>query len=145
MNSFNSYMNNPMGTAFPSYQNNFPTPSMGMQNAYAYPHYDIIKVNGEAGAKSFKMSPNSSVLLLDETAPIVWLVQTDGGGYSTASPFSITPYQPQQPVDLNSLEERISRLEKNYESYTGNAKQSKKRQQQQNQFDSPESATGATN
>ena len=28
------------------------------------PHYEIIKVNGEAGARNFRMGPNSSALLL---------------------------------------------------------------------------------
>ena len=74
------------------------------------------------GAKAFKMGPNSTNLLLDENAPIVWLVQTDGGGYLTATLFSITPYQPPTPVDLNSLEERISKLEKQYESYSNGSK-----------------------
>ena len=57
------------------------------------------------------MAPNSSALLLDETAPIVWFVQTDGAGYKTAKPFSIAPYQPQPPVDVHVLEARIKRLE----------------------------------
>ena len=57
------------------------------------------------------MGPNCSALLLDDTDPIVWLVQTDGAGYKTVSPFSIAPYQPAPPVDVNSLAERITRLE----------------------------------
>ena len=73
--------------------------------------YEIIRVNGRNGAEAFNLPPNSSVMLLDETAPIVWLAQTDGAGYKTLTPYSITPYQAQQPVDLNSLEERIKRLE----------------------------------
>ena len=32
-------------------------------------------------------------------------------GYLTASPFAITPYQPEKPVDVRTLEERIERLE----------------------------------
>ena len=73
--------------------------------------YEIIRVNGENGAQAFQMAPNSSALLLDETAPIVWFVQTDGAGYKTAKPFSIAPYQPQPPVDVHVLEARIKRLE----------------------------------
>lgn len=72
---------------------------------------EIVKVNGENGARAFQLAPNSSVLLLDENNPIVWLVQTDGAGYKTVSPFSITPYQPAPPVDLNDLKSRLERLE----------------------------------
>lgn len=72
---------------------------------------EIVKVNGQNGAKAFQMAPNSSALLLDESAPIIWLVQTDGAGYKTEVPYSITPYQAQIEPDINSLEERIRRLE----------------------------------
>ena len=75
------------------------------------PRYEVIQVNGENGARAFAMAPNSSALLMDSTAPIVWLCTTDGAGYLTASPFAITPYQPEKPVDVRTLEERIERLE----------------------------------
>lgn len=72
---------------------------------------EIVRVNGENGAKTYQLPPNSSALLLDESAPLVWLVQTDGAGYKTAVPYTIAPYQAQPAPDLNLLEERISRLE----------------------------------
>ncbi len=75
------------------------------------PRQEIIRVNGENGAKAYQMAPNSSALLMDESAPLVWLVQTDGAGYKTAVPYTIAPYQSQPVLDLNSLEERIKRLE----------------------------------
>lgn len=71
----------------------------------------IVKVNGKNGAEMYQMSPNSSVLLLDETAPIVWLAQTDGAGYKTLSAYDITPHQEIPPVDTRALEQRISKLE----------------------------------
>ena len=72
---------------------------------------EIVKVNGENGARAYQMNPNSSALLLDESNPIVWLVQTDGAGYKTISPYTISPYQPAPPIDLNDLNERLKRLE----------------------------------
>ena len=93
---------------------------MGMQNQYQrlnqieqsqMPRYDIIHVNGENGARAFRMAPNSTVLLMDDTAPIVWLVQSDGAGYHTQTPFKIEEYRPDSPVDVRSLEDRIARLE----------------------------------
>lgn len=84
---------------------------LGALQQFQAQRYEIIRVNGENGAQAFQMAPNSSALLLDETAPIVWLVQTDGAGYKTAKPFSISPYQPQPPVDVHALEARINRLE----------------------------------
>ena len=99
------------------YQNYLNTPlPMTMNGQYPNTYsqvmrQEIVKVNGENGARAYQLAANSSVLLLDETNPIVWLVQTDGAGYKTVSPFSITPYQPAPAIDVNSLEERISRLE----------------------------------
>ena len=75
------------------------------------PRCEVIQVNGENGARAFVMAPNSSALLMDTTAPIVWLCQSDGAGYHTQTPFSITPYQPEPPVDVRALQERIARLE----------------------------------
>ena len=89
------------------------------------PRCEIIQVNGENGAKAFVMAPNSSALLMDTTAPIVWLCQSDGAGYHTQTPFSISPYQPDPPVDVRSLVERIARLEAkvNEQSDAGAVKQ----------------------
>lgn len=72
---------------------------------------EIVRVNGENGARAYQLPPNSNVLLLDESAPLVWLVQTDGAGYKTVAPYTITPYQAQPAPDYNSLVERIQRLE----------------------------------
>ena len=93
------------------------------------PRYEVIKVNGEAGARNFRMGPNSNALLLDETAPIIWYVQTDGTGYLTVTPFDITPHQVQAPINLNDLSERVSKLEEAIanvqQSNFSNAKQRK--------------------
>lgn len=83
------------------------------QNPYSnmFQTQQIIKVNGEPGAMAYQMPANSSALLLDESAPIVWLAQTDGAGYKTVTPYKIEPYQKKQVPDISSLEERIARLE----------------------------------
>ena len=60
---------------------------------------------------SIQMAPNSSVLVLDETAPLVWLCQTDGAGYLTVTPFDIAPHQEAPQVSVNDLSERLARLE----------------------------------
>ena len=81
---------------------------MNMKNL---PHYEVIRVNGRAGAEAFQMGENSSVLLLDETANIIWFAQTDGAGYKTLTPFTITQYIEQPPVDVNVLNDRVAQLE----------------------------------
>lgn len=75
------------------------------------PRQEIIRVNGRNGAMSIKMAPSSSVLVLDETAPLVWLCQTDGAGYLTVTPFDIAPHQEAPQVSVNDLSARLARLE----------------------------------
>ena len=57
------------------------------------------------------MAPNSNALLMDDTAPIIWLCQSDGAGYHTVTPYSIAPYQAEAPVDARALEKRVADLE----------------------------------
>ena len=93
------------------------------------PQYDIVKVNGENGANAFQMGPNSRILLLDENNPIVWLVQTDGAGYKTVTPYDILPHKITPSIDINSLEERIAALEEriNAKSHSGTNNKNSKR------------------
>ena len=95
---------------------------------YMAPHYEVIKVNGEAGANNFQMAPNSSQILLDNTNPnLIWLVQTDGAGYLTASPYDVFPHQVQPQINVNDLAERVKHLEEMYANFnSGSTKQSKK-------------------
>ena len=102
-----------------------PASNLGLQR------YEIIQVNGKAGVDAFQMGPNSRVLLLDETAPIVWLAQTDGAGYKTATPYTLTPYQQPTPVDVNNLEQRLSKLEERYEQLQSYSKPNKSNKRQQ--------------
>ena len=91
-------------------QNMYPTRINAMQGDYI-PRQEIVRVNGENGARAFNLPPNSSVLLLDETAPIVWVAQTDGAGYKTVTPYTIALYQSAPSPDYNSLEQIIKKLE----------------------------------
>lgn len=103
--------NNPFNQT-PVY-NSFP-----QQNVYGYSQqqqmpqrYSITRVNGENGARSIQMLPNSEVLLLDTTQAIVWLAQTDGAGYLTVTPFDISQHVDLPPIDVRNLEQRLAKLE----------------------------------
>ena len=100
-----------------------PTPQMFNHNAFL-PHYDIIKVNGEAGAKNFRMGPNSNALLLDETGAIIWHAQT---------PYDFSPHRTATPVDVNDLATRVAHLEETLNAIQSNTqfnKQSRRNKQQ---------------
>lgn len=132
---YNNGLYNYGGFSPTSIQSNF-----GAINAYNLPRYSIIQVNGQKGAETLQMAPNSKVLLLDETDPLIWFVQTDGAGYKTVTPYSITPYQPAPPVDLNSIEQRLTLLEEkiNVKSYNGTNKQRKQNNRVEQSYGSAE-------
>ena len=87
-------------------------------NPYAMPQpmiqsqpTQVVRVNGENGARSYQLGANSSALLLDESGLLVWLVTTDGAGYKTVGAYDITPHQVAPAPDYGSLESRIAKLE----------------------------------
>ena len=80
----------------------------------------VMEVTGRDGANAIQLGPDSSILALDNTAPLVWLVKTDGAGYKTLKPYDIKEHEEEKPVDhFKQLEDRIAKLEE-----TVNAKQS---------------------
>ena len=91
----NPYMQNPY----------FQQPTQEMQRQ------EVVKVNGENGARAYQIGANSSAILLDESGLMIWLVTTDGAGYKTVAAYDIAPHQMQMPVDYSDLEARIQRLE----------------------------------
>ena len=82
--------------------NNFQNPFLnpyGFQPQYqtmpqSMPVQQVVRVSGENGARSYQMGANSSVLLLDETEPIVWLKTTDGASYAIIINLSIPTPNP---------------------------------------------------
>ena len=74
----------------------------------------IDRVNGKEGAEAYFLMPNSEVLLLDTTNPIVWLKQTDSAGYGTVTGFNVIPLKDDADVsqnDYSALEQRIANIE----------------------------------
>ena len=118
MNSFQNFQNpylNPY-SFFQPYQQN---PTQPVQQ----PTQQVVRVNGENGARSYQMGANSSALLLDESGLMVWLCTTDGAGYKTVSAYDIVPHQEQPKPDYGNLETRIHAVEKRLEEIAnGNPK-----------------------
>lgn len=90
---------------------NYPYQNQYLQNLVMPQQQEVVKVNGKNGVDAYQIAPNSSALLLDTTASIVWLVQTDGAGYKTSTAYDITPHVPEEETQFKTLEERISKLE----------------------------------
>lgn len=98
--------NNPYYTAFNPYAmaQHTPTPALQPQQ--------IIQVNGKASVDTIQLAPNSSLLAMDTTAPIVWMCVSDGVGKVSATAYDITVHKDKPPIDVEDIEQRISRVEK---------------------------------
>ena len=73
------------------------------------PAQQILKANGKASVDAVKMLPNSSVLIMDTTAPIVWMCVSDSLGNVTSTPYDVAPHKEQEPQ--TSLEDRLAAVE----------------------------------
>lgn len=118
-------MFNPYQQQFSMYQ---PTmsqisqiPQMTQQNVL--PPQQILQANGKASIDAIKMSPNSSVLIADSSAPIVWRCVSDSLGNVTAEAFDIVPHKETPAVDTTSImaivkeiNDRVTRLEESYDN-----------------------------
>ena len=102
MYDYNNPLYNPMVNPYLGAQRPFQQP----------PKQEVVKVNGENGARAFPLGANSSALLLDESGVIIWLVTTDGAGYKSVAPFDISPHEAAPAPDYSDLEQRISALER---------------------------------
>lgn len=99
---------------------NFTQPQLPMQQ-------NIIEVSGRAGAEAYQLGPNSSALMLDNTAPILWVARSDSGGYKTLTPFDIVEHNEQKQEDvLKSLEDRVKRLEERLNNGKSNTQDANK-------------------
>lgn len=71
----------------------------------------VVQVNGKSSVEQLKLAPNSSLLAMDTTAPIVWLCKSDSVGAIFAQAYDITPHIEKPPVDVDVLEERLTAIE----------------------------------
>lgn len=104
-----NYPNIPYNSPYSGFNNNqynyMPNSQNGLQGQI---NGSILKVSGINGVNALNLAPNTSVLALDETAPIVWLVSADGAGYKTPTPYDITPHKDQQAAMQSNFEERLT-------------------------------------
>lgn len=99
-------------------------PRTGQNAANVLPAQQVIQVAGRQSIDSLQMSPNSSVLIMDSSAPIVWLCVSDGLGKVTATAYDITLHQDAPAFDVagfaENVEGRLSALEKYFTEVTAN-------------------------
>lgn len=118
-----------------NYQNPFIQPyggSFGQFQQQMMPApQQVVRVNGENGARAYTIGANSSALLLDESGTMVWLVTSDGAGYKTVAPYDISPHKAEEQKSWTDLESRVKKLEElmggKHDADTGNPAAAAKR------------------
>lgn len=118
---------------------------------YTLPPQQILQANGKSSIDAIRMSPNSSVLIADTTAPIVWKCVSDGLGNVTKEAFDISHHKSEEEVEkentaslLNDISERLKRLEMNYESVINRNGESSSKTAYANSSNGPKPSNGYT-
>ena len=104
-NAYNPYMQ--YGQQQQTYNNLLQQP----QQANTLPPQQVVQVNGKASVDTIQLAPNSSILVMDTSAPIVWLCTSDGVGKVTAKAYDIIEHKDTPPIDTVSLEQRLTAVE----------------------------------
>jgi hypothetical protein len=77
----------------------------------ALPQQQVITVAGPDSLAQIQMGPNSTQLVMEQAAPVVYLVQTDGVGKVSWTAYDITPHKDAAQVQQESIDKRIAALE----------------------------------
>ena len=96
---------------YPYMFNGFQPQMPQMQAAQYIPQQQIIQANGKASIDAIKLPPNSSVLVMDTSAPMVWMCVSDGVGVVTATPYDITMHKDAVKEEEEKLTQKIAEIE----------------------------------
>ena len=114
----NSYMNPYLN---PYYLPQTPTTPQVQNNVL--PYQQILQANGKTSIDALQLSPNSSVLIADTTAPIVWKCTSDSLGNVTSVPYDISEHKEESEkvqeglvAIVSNIDERLRKVEEEYES-----------------------------
>lgn len=95
------------------YQNYNPYgfPMLFQQPRPSLPQQQVITVAGAESLAQIQLAPNSSILVMDQAAPIVYLCQSDGVGKVTSAAYDISPHKDAAAVQRETMDARLSALE----------------------------------
>ena len=118
---------------------------LNMTNMYNYfqpnilPPQQVLQANGKTSVDSIRLSPNSSVFVMDTTAPLIWLCVSDSLGNVSAKPYDIKPHEEPKTEEKQGIEERLAALEETIKKMIGERNESNVvtvKQKQNNKSDS---------
>ena len=81
------------------------------------------EVDGYRGASALPMGPNSSMLALDKTQSILWVIRTDQNCVKTdILPFDLSPHVPEPDPAIKNLDERMTGIENQMSTFAESLK-----------------------
>ena len=83
------------------------------------PVYKADPIHGENAAWQFPIG-SGEIYLPDADEDIIWWIKVDQNGNKSVIPFDVTPHKKPDPIDMNSIIDRLNALEEKV-----NAKQNK--------------------
>ena len=119
----NSWINQNQNSQFNPYTgSNMPYNLNTYYNGRA-PVYKADPIHGENAAWQFPIG-GGEIYLPDADEDIIWWIRIDQNGNKQVTPFDISLHEKPQPVDMNTILERLSALEEkvNAKSNKSNAK-----------------------
>lgn len=123
--AYNSYFPTGYQQMYYPQQNQMQGTQMSLQNQpQLAPNSNLIWVQGEAGAKSYLVAPNTTVQLWDSENQVIYLKSADGSGMPSIKTLDYTirdAQKPQEPIkevegkyiskdELNGLKSQIEAL-----------------------------------
>ena len=91
------------------------TPPYQPQQAFypqMQPQQQIVQVNGKASIEALKLPPNSSLLAMDTSAPMVWMCVSDGVGRVTATPYDVSVHKEEEKKEAEETAKKLETIEK---------------------------------
>ena len=74
------------------------------------PPQQVLQVDGKASIEKMRMAPNSTLLALDRTGPIIWFCSSDGLGNVSATPFDYTKHEEEPELSMATLKAQLDEL-----------------------------------
>ena len=78
---------------------------------YSMSAQQVATANGKASIDKIVLPPNSSVFVMDTTAPMIWLCVSDSLGNVSSTPYDIKEHIEPNVVTKQGVEERLTALE----------------------------------
>lgn len=81
------------------------------QRQQMLPQQQIVQVSGPDSLNSLQLAPNSSLLVMHQTEPIIYCCQSDGVGKITFTAYDIAPHKDEAQIHQESMDARLAALE----------------------------------